>query len=413
MRKLLLFFFLFLIYKSSICQTLKVSTDFESGSAKVLSLNQETQTIRITPAGDPKRGMPNWWYLRIDGVEMNKPLTLEVAAIEEPIPMGPLGRKIAKLSPSWTWPAQAAFSTDGKTWKHTTEGKKTGQLMVYTVESATGSVWIAWGPPFTASDAGQLLQQVSKTYSYTQFFTLSKSREGRNIPALKIAEGKKALSQRPAIWVQARQHAWEVGGSWVAVGLINWLVSDDPRAIWLRQNAEIYVVPVMDADHVATGDGGKHAFPQDHNRDWTKTPHWPEVEAAQNYIRALTKENRMNIFLDLHNPAASDKQQTMYVLDKSYMNKDAFPRYQRFVELMIEKFGEIKQHVDNNPKPPVLTPEEFVSEVWVLENANSNTIGFCIETPWNLPKGTIDGYATVGQNIGQVIHKLLLEESSR
>jgi hypothetical protein len=214
------------------------------------------------------------------------------------------------------------------------------------------------------------------------------------------------VSNRPAIWVQARQHAWEVGGTWVADGLASWLVSSDPQAIWLRQHAEIYIVPIMDVDHVATGDGGKNGYPHDHNRDWNDKPHWPEVASAQRHIQMLTKKNQMNIFLDLHNPAASNKVQTMYVLDKSYMASGSFLRQQQFLGLMNEYFGEIKQHL-NNPRPAIPSPDERVSEVWVLDNANPNTVAFCVETPWNSPSGTIEGYHGVGRKLGKVMEKML------
>src|SRR5690242_12865301 len=63
---------------TSVRAGLQASSDFESGSARILSLDAETQTVRITPAGDPKRGMPNWWYVRLDDVDPRKPLVLEV-----------------------------------------------------------------------------------------------------------------------------------------------------------------------------------------------------------------------------------------------------------------------------------------------------------------------------------------------
>src|SRR5687768_4306101 len=62
----------------AIQDTLKVSTDFESGSAHVLELNSEMQTIRITPNGNPKHGWPNWWYLQLTHLDSRKPVTLEV-----------------------------------------------------------------------------------------------------------------------------------------------------------------------------------------------------------------------------------------------------------------------------------------------------------------------------------------------
>lgn len=395
----------FLVCKSPRCQELRVTTSFESGSARVLGIDNATQTIRIIPAGDPKRGMPNWWNLRIDSINNSKPVFLEVLSTDELIQAGPSGN-LRKLSPDWTWPDRAAYSIDGKTWKHSSAGTREGNYMRYRIEPGSSTLWIAWGPPFTPTDATAFIQHLTKKHSFIKAFTLAQSREGRNVPALKISEGSKPDLQRPAIWVQARQHAWEVGGSWVAVGLAEWLAGEDKEAVWLRRNADIYIIPLMDVDHVATGDGGKHAIPHDHNRDWGPTPHWPEVAASQQYIRRLAEEGRMNIFLDLHNPAPGNKVQTMYVLDKTYMGKEAFPRQERFIELLIEEFGEIKQH-RNGPKPSVTTPEELVSEAWVLENANPNTIGFCIETPWNAPKSTTTGYRAVGESLGRVMGKLL------
>lgn len=400
-----------LINKNLCSQQLQVTTNFENGSARVLGVDNATQTIRIQPAGDPKRGMPNWWNLRIDRINSNKPVIVEVLSTDDLIHAGPPDN-LRKISPDWTWPAQAAYSTDGKVWKHSPAGIKESNYMRYTIEPGSSTLWIAWGPPFTPADATAFVQQLSKKHAFMQAFTLAQSKEGRPVPALKISEGSLPDLQRPAIWIQARQHAWEVGGSWVAVGLTQWLAGDNKQAVWLRQHAEIYIIPLMDVDHVATGDGGKHALPHDHNRDWVTTPYWPEVAASQQYIRRLAGEGRMNMFLDLHNPAPGNKVQTMYVLDKTYMGQEAFPRQERFVALMTETFGELKQH-RNGPKPAVTTWGERVSEAWVLENAHANTIAFCIETPWNIPAGTPEGYGIVGRKLGSVIEVLLREEEKQ
>ncbi|MCS3798959.1 hypothetical protein GGD38_004331 [Chitinophagaceae bacterium OAS944] len=47
-----------ILIKSAICQDLRVITAFESGSARIIYINNSTQTLRIIPAGDPQRGMP-------------------------------------------------------------------------------------------------------------------------------------------------------------------------------------------------------------------------------------------------------------------------------------------------------------------------------------------------------------------
>jgi hypothetical protein len=389
---------------------LTVSTNFEGGSAQVLAIDSQEQRIRITPAGDPKRGMPVWWYLRIDHLDTSKVMTLEVVPSDAIIPTDIPG-KAKKLSPEWTWPAQAAYSVNGKTWIHTPPGEKQQTHMVYRIKPDSSTLWIAWGPPFTPADAQRFVQQLAQRAPFAAEFTLSHSREGRPVPAVHIREGQRAAASRPALWIHARQHAWEVGGSWVATGFAEWLISDDEQAVWLRKNAEIFIVPLMDVDHVATGDGGKHALPQDHNLDWTDSPHWPEIAAVQTKILALAREERMSIFLDLHNPSPGNKIQTAYVIEKEYMPENAEPRKQRFVELMMEAFGELKQIA---AKPPAEDPRVFhrVSVPWVLEHSNANTIAFCIETPWNAPTSTIGGYRVVGKKLGQAVEKLLHEESA-
>ena len=44
------------------------------------------------------------------------------------------------------------------------------------------------------------------------------------------------------------------------------------RAAMRAYGAEIVLVPIMDIDNAATGNGGKDALPQDHNRDWSDQP---------------------------------------------------------------------------------------------------------------------------------------------
>ncbi len=384
---------------------LTVSSNFESGSARVLSIDKDKQFVSLTPAGDPRRGMPNWWYLRIDHIDTGKTLSVEVVASDAPVynDGGDLG---GKLPPGWTLPLRAAISTDSQTWTQTAEGRLSENKMTYSVKTKSTTIWLAWAPPFTQRDAGEFVTRMEKANIYAKAFTLCTSIEGRSVPALRIMEENKAIKKRPVIWVDARQHAWEAGGSWVGVGFVEWLLGTDERARWLRQNTEIFFIPIMDVDHVSTGDGGKHALPQDHNLDWTASPHWPEVAASQKKLLDIANEGRMSIFLDLHNPGSGNQLQTLYVIDTEYMNAKAEPRKKQFVELMIKEFGEIKQIA---ARPPVKHPELFhqVSVPWVLEHTNPQTIAFCIETPWNSTEGTTEGYRSVGRKLGNVVEKLL------
>ena len=392
------------VYLSSAGQAVpafQVTSNFEGGSARVLAVDPVTQTVRITPAGDSSRGMPVWWYLRLDGVDTNKLITLEVVA-NEAIMHTDVSGNFQKIPPAVSLPLQATFSVNSKEWLHTAPGVRQDNRMIYQLSPGASTVWLAWGPPFTASDALAFVERTASEHSFAKAFTLCESREKRQVPALQISEGDKPSLKRPAIWVQARQHAWESGGSWVATGFVEWLTGNDEQATWLRRNAEIFIVPVMDIDHVATGDGGKNALPQDHNRDWTTAPHWNEVAATQKQILRLAKEERLSIFLDLHNPGPAGKQLGVYVMNKEYVGLEAPPLQELFLGFIVKQFGSFRR---NESKPPAVNPTIFyaVSEPWVAAHGNPNTIGFCIETPWNVPQGTTEGYKATGEKLAKVV----------
>jgi hypothetical protein len=389
----------------SLNAAISISTDFESGSARVLALDSETQQVRISPAGDPKRGTPNWWYLRVDGIDTHKPLTLEVVARVEAVPAHP-GQPLAA---AWALPNRAAISTNGMVWEQTAAGERDGATCVYRLPAGPATVWLAWGPPFTPRDAATFADRIAQKYSFAKRFTLARSREGRDIPALQICEGDKPASNRPAVWIQARQHAWECGGSWVAVGLADWLTGNDEHAQWLRRNAEVFVVPLMDVDQVASGDGGKLALPQDQNLDWSDAPYWPEVAAAQKRILALTKENRMAIYLDLHNPSAGQQFEAFYLPYPPMISEETARLQERFLGGVRSLFGEIVLH-DVAPQ----TPAERASwrpgaGKWLRDHCGPRTISFVAETPWNTPQGTTEGYAEVGRKLARAVEKYLRE----
>src|ERR1043166_660887 len=131
---------------------LSVFSDFEGGSARVLSLDATNQAIQISPAGDVQRGMPNWWSLRIDGIDPHKPLTLEVVALDTPVANETQGQT-APLNPGWTLPTRAAVSTNGAVWTQPDPGKRDGRRGVSRRPATTPTLWLAGAPPFTPRDA--------------------------------------------------------------------------------------------------------------------------------------------------------------------------------------------------------------------------------------------------------------------
>jgi hypothetical protein len=195
----------------------------------------------------------------------------------------------------------------------------------------------------------------------------------------------------------------------VCQGFTEWLLGSDSQAAWVRQHAEIFIVPIMDVDNTATGNGGKEALPHDHNRDWTEKPNWNEVAAAQGHIRRLTKEDRMDVFLDLHNPAPNDKKAFFYALPAELVKEPMLANRNLFISLAASHIGQVFPMLDkpkeDGPKYHPLWRQ--ISGTWVCMNANPHTVAVCLETSWNTPKSTVVGYKAVGAHLARAVQNYL------
>lgn len=386
---------------------IRVSTNFEGGSARVLEVNEQSRTIRFMPGGQPDRGWTCWWALRIDNVEPGQRLILELNASDEPTRNN--GQLTSKpLDASWAQADRASLSSDGRTWKHSAPGKRDGKRMTYEVVADSKQLWVAWGPLFTPSSTQELLEHAAAKLGGASPFELARSREGRSVQGLHVRAGEPS-NDRPAIWIQARQHAWESGSSWVARGLVEWLIDQSEPARWLVDNAEIIIVPIMDVDNVSTGNGGKEADPRDHNRDWDDAPVYASVAAAQKRLAELARQGRLDLFIDLHNPAPRDARPFFFCGPPELLSD--LGRENRSIFLTIAE-QQINGPMPVDPKPRVTGPSYHplwrqISGQWVNEHGNPHTLAICLETAWNTPQSTTDGYLTVGSQLGKTTAQYL------
>ncbi len=397
-------------------EPLTVTSDFEGASVRDVEIDEAARSIRFMPGGDPLRGWPCWWYFRVHGISPGETIILKLrgsrATVDTP------GASLRKpLASAWAMPDQATFSTDGETWLHTEKGERRDDWMIYTLKPEAPSVFLAWGPPYTPSTASKFVREMSEKSPHAKAAELCRSREGRVVPMLHVQEGERTGDQRFGVWVQARQHAWESGSSWVAQGFGEWLLSDSVDAAWLRQHAEIFLVPVMDIDNTATGNGGKDAQPQDHNRDWSPQPHWNEIIAAQRAVTGLIEEGRMDVFLDLHNPAPGDPT-FFYILPDDMLQEPMVGLRNRFIELAYARISKIKPLIPMSNKPKVTGANYHplwrqISANWVAMNGNPHTVSLCLETIWNYQNSTTEGYRAVGTNLAAAVREYLAERPAK
>lgn len=388
---------------------ISVSSDFASGSGDVIAIatTGEVTTIEIMPSMRQDRGWPCWWYVRVNNARVGQRIDLMVRGNEQPF------RGTQKLSSNWALPQRAVISVDDVNWVQTEASMTTPKTATYTIVSPATTFWVAWGTPFHSQHADALLGEVAtllnKAGQPQTRFELARSRDNRSVQAIRFGND----TAKDSVWVQARQHAWESGGSWVGEGFVRWAASDDPLAVQLRQHAEIFFVPIMDVDNVDRGAGGKDATPRDHNRDWADRPFYPEVLAAQTEIRRQIDAGRLRVYMDLHNPAPSDHVPFYFgPLDYDQLPQPVRLRYDRFLELSTEFIrGPLAIHPSYRFATYVPTAEEQsrVSRNWVGDRMDQRGISLTLETSWNTPASTVEGYREVGRGLAKTISHYLLE----
>jgi len=372
---------------------LVVSADFPGGSVHVDELDQEARAIRFRPADHPGRGWRCWWYFKVTGIEPGETLTLTVSGS------------------GFALPDRAALSLDDATWKHTPPGRRQKGKVTYTVRVDAREAYFAWGPPYLPRHARDLIARAVKACPRAKAFDLCRTREDRPTPALRI-EPDDARAERPILlWVQARQHAWESGSSWVCDGLVRWLCSGDARANALRRRCRIVAVPIMDIDNVVRGAGGKNQNPQDHNRDWSDQPHWRSVAAAQRMLREMNGEARLTLFIDLHNPGPGPRDQEVffYTCPRASLSErrrsllDAFLAAAKAEMAAPLGFrGQTRESgagYDKNWKR--------ISKNWVADHLAGPVVTVTMETGWNTPHSTQENYQEVGRRLGLAIERHL------
>lgn len=262
---------------------LTVSTDFPGGAAEVQSIDQSARQITFKIPTWKTGGWQSWWYIKVSGITPGETISLHQT------------NGVAHA-------LRAVYSTDGKTWAYTDNlpFEQRRKPISYRQKVDAEQAWFAWYVPYTLDDCKALIARAGKQ-RFVKVFDLCQSEEGNPVPAMEVAEGDN-IASRPHVWIHARQHAWEVGGSWSAQGLGDWLISDDPRAARLRKSARITLIPIMDVDSVQAGRGGKDQKPHDHNRDWIDNPRWAAVQAAMKRLKEYDAAGKLALMIDLHDP---------------------------------------------------------------------------------------------------------------
>lgn len=137
--------------------------------------------------------------------------------------------------------------------------------------------------------------------------TIGHSIEGRDIEMLTLGTPR---PRKRGIWLTARQHAAETSCSHTLDGLIEFLLSTDPRATALREIAFFHIVPMINPDGVVHGNYRDNAKGINLNRFWNNADETnsPEVFAVMRALdNAVASGESLDMFIDFHSDSCAQE----------------------------------------------------------------------------------------------------------
>ncbi len=366
-----------------------IDNSFIGGNGELLEIDLHSNTIIMRPeikGGSPHRG---WFNARIDNLIPNKRYCLRV------------------IQNCWAG-IYSYYNIGDSCWTHFTDYHKDNNTnYTFHFTPMFDKLHIAMMPPYLLSNLDRLIRDIYKkdTLNTEDFWTSENGRFGKV-----ISIGNSSASF--CIWITARLHAFEAVSSWVAEGLIRWLLSNDPYAYWLTKNCIINIVPIVDIDSVCVGSSGKHRNPVDFARDACETPYW---NFTKNLLRLFDQEGPPDIFIDLHGPHGKENDIFVYAPPKVYNSAKYDSNLNNYCDILSKLMPtgiEFNRRIWYCPLEPdecgqymTNTIYSYLQRKYYGRSRLKLAIG--IETPWSLLNYNIDMFLSCGALYGKTISHYL------
>ena len=143
---------------------------------------------------------------------------------------------------------------------------------------------------------------------YVTIASLGSSVQGRAIWQLAITSDVHEVVPRRTVFIHARTHPIEVQGWWVTNELINYLLSEDEAARFLREKCVFYIIPMYNPDGVELEYGRENANGIDIESNWDKSPVQPEVAVLRSRFTELMASGApIEVALNMHSAYACQR----------------------------------------------------------------------------------------------------------
>ena len=295
--------------------SVRFNTEFEGGSlGTVERLGEGAYRCRVKGQQDEhgRNRQASWYSFRVDGVrgrEIALTLTDFVGEYDGKPGACPMGPEIVPI-----------YSDDGEHWRGVPDVTWDDRAKEVTIRlrPERDSVWVAHQPPYTPRRLTRLLEGVERCDD-ARVEVIGKTVRGRDLHLITVTAADVPDRDKVTVWLQARQHAWESGTSFVMEGALRFVTSDDPVARSLRRRVVFVFTLMVDPDGCAAGQVRFNANGYDVNRHWDEVDlrskrfltQMPEIWYAKKAICDRVDAGRkVHLLLNLHNTETAEYLQT-------------------------------------------------------------------------------------------------------
>lgn len=312
------------------------NTNFEGASlGKVEKLSDTEFRLHVSGQYD-ERGrnrQTTWYHFRMDNVRSrNLVLTLTDLIGEYNDRPGAVGLNADTV---------AVFSTDGRRWTHfpSMEWDDRTKEATLRLRPEADTVWIAHQPPYTPRDLAALLQDADRS-PHARVEVIGKTVQGRDLHLVTVTDWQTPDAEKKTLWLQARQHAWESGTSYVMEGALRRLLSEEPWAHEARRRFVFKLQPMGDPDGAANGKVRFNANGFDVNRHWDEVDlrrkellaQMPEIWYVKKAVHAQADSGRpIHLMVNMHNT------ETAEYIDTLADDPASKARIQRFYQGLVDR----------------------------------------------------------------------------
>jgi len=178
--------------------------------------------------------------------------------------------------------------------------------LAFTLSLAPGRTRIAHFYPYLFGDLLNDLRRLRPSGDWLAVQDLGPTPGGRpllmlTITAFDLLSTIAERGARPHIVISSRVHPGEVPASFMMRGVLELLLSDAEEAHVLRRRFIFVILPMLNPDGVASGNGRANNAGLDLNRCWERPPQGSEIAASRKAVEALClSAGGVLALLDLH-----------------------------------------------------------------------------------------------------------------